>query len=103
MTLLGPRTSAPSPSPSAPAISPCPRGGGWGGGGCFFPPATGHPSSRFDAWSLKFLLSLMLGVLSFSSPAALYTFNPNAPIPDHNPTGLTDSHTISGLLFQITD
>src|SRR6266478_4922013 len=41
--------------------------------------------------------------LSLSARGALYTYNVNQAIPDNNPTGLTDSHTVSGLLFQITD
>ena len=47
----------------------------------------------------------MLGVLSFSASAALYSYNynVNTVIPDNNIIGVTDAHTLSGLLPQITD
>ena len=54
-------------------------------------------------WSGRLVVLWLLLVLCLPASAALYTFNPNAAIPDHNPTGLTDSHTISGLGFQIAD
>ena len=70
-----------------------------------------HHASRFTitstrclrAWTSKLLWTFVLGVWSFSAPAALYTYNVNSAIPDNNTIGLTDSHTISGLLFDITD
>src|ERR1043166_5732812 len=58
---------------------------------------------KLGVWCLKFLWSLVFGVWCFSAPAALYTYSVNQPIPDNSSIGLTDSHSISGLGFQITD
>ena len=62
----------------------------------------GVPWSRSPGvlWSCSLVVLLSV---AFSARAALYTFDVNQAIPDNNIIGLTDSHTISGLGFDITD
>src|SRR5439155_2176119 len=50
------------------------------------------------------LVALAL-TLCTSAPAAMYSYNYNVnqAIPDNSIIGLTDAHSLSGVLFQITD
>ena len=65
------------------------------------PARIAQPQRRGSA----FMWGGLVLALCNSAPAAMYTYNysVNQAIPDNSIVGLTDSHSLSGLLFQITD